>query len=137
MKILPLEDYMVDDDEPSDIGFTIGRPGFYMTATDCWYETPTVARRNVNPEWFIYSLDLHHAKELRPEQIEGLKAICRCNLATDNQRYRLYMYESWLSARDCWRGTSLWWLAAEKRDASLNVGLTKARLLKLNMDIAF
>lgn len=68
----------------------------------CWFVTEGVPRQ-YKLDSFKYQLELLNAENLMPEQVAGLKAICKTRLATKSQRALLRAHLNGLEQRAVYR----------------------------------
>ena len=96
---------------------SIGRPGKYYDryTKEAWFEN-SEGSWCISPEDFLYDLAMLNAEELRPDQLEGLRAICKCNLATPKQRQLLYEHRGYMCSREVYRDTRKFMLSYSKKD---------------------
>lgn len=73
----------------------LNRDGYYCYGAVSWFEVNDQAWMCSTTHAFASALDTLNAAELRPEQIRGLKAIAKSNLATKQQRKLLFDYHQY------------------------------------------
>lgn len=106
LKVLNLERWMVYDNTREDcvqygshyyeIPPILNRDGYYKYGNDCWFEVNGQAWLCSDINAFEFTLNTLHAAEYRPEQIIGLSAIVKTNLATKKQRSMMRHYEDYV-----------------------------------------
>lgn len=78
----------------------INRFGKYLDrkTKECWFENSDGSWK-YDPVMFQLELDVLNASELKPEQIEGLQYMGKCNLITKKQREMLWHYKHYLQLK--------------------------------------
>ncbi len=117
LKCLPLEywmklryhrnDTVSHGNAYTEINPILNRDGYYNYGVVCWFEVDNQAWLCDNNGGFQFSMKIHHAAELRPEQIRGLKAIHDTNIATKSQKQNWSDYCDYLSCREISRNSRL------------------------------
>ena len=114
IKVLPLESWMewdftlencLEGGRYTPVPVRFNRPGIYLEGTLSWFELENGCAYSYPTDQFQYTLKMHDALRLDPQQVRALKDIVAARLASRRQRELLTNHLNAMATREVYRNS--------------------------------